>query len=340
MRRLNESEPLCSRGGGGGVAYYESKARVAENFRGSSIVPSYDPRSIEHRSLWKAENRGALVAKFEARDYDLARKSKGTLQGSAFPLTVRSGGRLVSVMQKQKAVFLAFSMVIFAGCLAASIRVAAQEQSNKIIPNTVWVGADGKFESEPDTALVQFNISAQEKKLQDASQKASEQAEQIRQLLRSNGIDPKDAEFSRFTTQLVYDYSNGKQKPIGYRVTADISIKLKDFSKIGPINDGLSSLDVTNTSISYLLENMDAAKIKAVQDALRKTHDEANAVAQAGGRALGELSYASVDTFEQQPVRPMRMKAQMAAPEPPPSAEFGAEKISVTAHVNALYNLK
>ena len=90
---------------------------------------------------------------------------------------------------------------------------------------------------------------------------------------------------------------------------ANISIKLKDFSKIGPIAEGLANLDVTDTSISYLLEDMDAAKIKAVEDALRRAHNEANAVAQSSGRALGELSYASVDTYEQQPVRPMMAKA-------------------------------
>jgi uncharacterized protein YggE len=102
-------------------------------------------------------------------------------------------------------------------------------------------------------------------------------------------------------------------------------------------------MDVTDTSISYLLDNMDAAKIKAVQDALRRAKDEANAVAQSSGRALGELSYASVDTFEQQPVRPMMMKVQAAAgvsSTPPPTAEFSAEKITVTAHVNALFGLK
>ena len=99
---------------------------------------------------------------------------------------------------------------------------------------------------------------------------------------------------------------------------------------------------MTDTSISYLLEDMDAAKIKAVEDALRRAHSEANAVAQSGGRALGELSYASVDTYEQQPVRPMMAKAASMAAEaaPPPTAEFSAEKITVTAHVNALYNLK
>jgi uncharacterized protein YggE len=245
-------------------------------------------------------------------------------------------------MQEQLKTRLVASLMAVAGVLAISAPVTAQEQSGKVIPNAIWVGADGKFESDPDTALVQFGISAQEEKLQDANQKASQAAEQIRQLLRTNGIDPKDAQISRFATQPVYDYKNPKRKLVGYRVDANISIKLKDFSKIGPIAEGLANLDVTDTSISYLLEDMDAAKIKAVEDALRRAHNEANAVAQSSGRALGELSYASVDTYEQQPVRPMMAKATAMSLQaaPPPTAEFSAEKITVTAHVNALYNLK
>ena len=155
-------------------------------------------------------------------------------------------------------------------------------------PNTVWIGADGKFESEPDTALVQFNISAQEEKLQDANQRATQAAEQVRQLLRSNGIDPKDAQVGRFAVQPVYDYKNPKRKLVGYRVDTDISVKVKDFSKVGPIAEGLANMDVTsNQSISYQLDDIDAAKIKAVEDALRRAHDEANAVARSSGRSLG-----------------------------------------------------
>jgi uncharacterized protein YggE len=245
-------------------------------------------------------------------------------------------------MQEQLKTRLVALLMAVAGLLAISAPVTAQVQSGKVIPNAIWVGANGKFESDPDTALVQFGISAQEEKLQDANQKASQAAEQIRQLLRTNGIDPKDAQISRFATQPVYDYKNPKRKLVGYRVDANISIKLKDFSKIGPIAEGLANLDVTDTSISYLLEDMDAAKIKAVEDALRRAHNEANAVAQSSGRALGELSYASVDTYEQQPVRPMMAKATAMSLQaaPPPTAEFSAEKITVTAHVNALYNLK
>jgi uncharacterized protein YggE len=117
---------------------------------------------------------------------------------------------------------------------------------------------------------------------------------------------------------------------------------------VGPITEGLADMeDVTgNQSLSYLLDDMEAAKINAVEDALARARAEANSVARSSGRTLGELSYASVDTYEPSPVRPMvfaqaRVAGAMAVATPaPPTAEFGAQKITVTAHVNALYMLK
>jgi len=221
----------------------------------------------------------------------------------------------------------------------------AQDRSVGPLPNTVWVGADGKFEAEPDTALMQFNISAQEDNLQAANDRATKAAEQVRQLLRSNGLDPKQAQVGAFSVQPVYDYKNPKRKLVGYRVDTSISIKLKDFSKIGPLTKGIADIDVTgNQSLSYILEDMDAAKIKAVEDALHRAHEEAIAVAKTSGRTLGELSYASVDTYEQPRPRPMMVSSRAATMNvestPAPTEDFGAQKITVTAHVNALYNLK
>ncbi len=257
-------------------------------------------------------------------------------------LTLLKTHRVDNIMGKRKSSLI---LSVSVALLAAFIPLAAQERTVTPQPNTVWIGTDGKFESEPDTALVQFNISAQEEKLQDANQRATQAAEQVRQLLRSNGIDPKDAQLGRFAVQPVYDYKNPKRKLVGYRVDTDISVKVKDFSKVGPIAEGLANMDVTsNQSISYQLDDMDAAKIKAVEDALRRARDEANAVARSSGRTLGDLSYASVDTFEPTPIRPMMMAREAApmgvAAAPAPTAEFGAQKITVTAHVNALYMLK
>src|SRR6266567_7972379 len=69
--------------------------------------------------------------------------------------------------------------------------------------NTVYVGADGKYEAAPDTALIQFNLSVQQETAQAAYQHASKEAEQMRQILHANGIDPKAANLGFFSTQPV-----------------------------------------------------------------------------------------------------------------------------------------
>jgi len=231
--------------------------------------------------------------------------------------------------------------------VAMNISVAQEHPSVAAQPNTLYVSADGKFESSPDTALVQFNISAQEETSKAAYDRASRAAEQFRQVLRANGLDPKTAEISFFSIQPVYDWKTARRKLLGYRVNSSVSLKLKDFTKIAPIVQQLSDTDVTeNQSVSYALENMESAKSKAVEDAYRRARMSAESITRASGRTLGDLSYASVDTFEQvrvlaQPMSPqagVMMRAQTEAA--PPTAEFSPQNIVVSAHVNALFTLK
>lgn len=211
------------------------------------------------------------------------------------------------------------------------------------LPNSVYVGADGKFESAPDTAVIQFNISVQEDSAKAAYEQAAKDAEQVREVLRVNGIEPKAATIGFFSVQPMYDWKNTKQKVIGYRVTTDVTLKLKDFSKIGPITQQLADANVSERqTLNYTLENIDEAKNKAVEDAYRRARNSADTVARVSGRSLGELSYASVDTFENQRIPVPRMARAMSAMAnaPPPTEEFTPQNVTVTAHVNALFNLK
>lgn len=224
--------------------------------------------------------------------------------------------------------------------------VYAQE-AQRVMVNTVSVGADGKFEADPDTAVIGFTIGTQEASTQEAYDKASKAAEQVRQAMKANGIDPKTAEFSSYSLQPMYDYRSAKRKIVGYQVQSSVTLRLKekDFAKSGPLLQAFAAIEQTdNQSLSYNLENIDAAKQKAIEDAFNKAKSSAQTVAHAGGRQLGDLAYASVDTFEQRPPVPMYMaKAQtMRAAEaaPAPSEGFTPNKITITAHVNALFNLK
>jgi uncharacterized protein YggE len=222
----------------------------------------------------------------------------------------------------------------------------AQQPSITAQQNTVYVEAEGKYESDPDTALIQFNIAAQEDAAKDAYDKAARAAEQARQALRDNGIEPKAAEIGYYSLQPMYDWKSAKRTVVGYRVTTSVTLKLQDFSKIGPLVQQLAGIEATdNQSINYTLENFESAKQKAIQDAYRKAQASAETVAHAGERALGALLYASVDTQEQvrilaQPMAPMGAMRAMAAGQVAPTAEFSPQKISISANVHALFGLK
>ena len=210
--------------------------------------------------------------------------------------------------------------------------------------NTVYVSAEGKFESAPDTALIQFNIAAQENSPRAAYDRAAQETEQVRQILRSNGVEPKSAEIGFFSLQPMYDWKDPKHRVVGYRVSNNVSLKLKDFAKVGPIVQQLGAEEFNeNVNLGYTLEDIDAAKLRAVEDAFQRARAEAATVAKAGGRALGELSYAAIDTME--PIRILsapapRAMAATAQPMAAPTEEFSAHKITITARVSVVFALK
>jgi len=238
--------------------------------------------------------------------------------------------------------------VTLCAILVLSVLSIAQSPTLNPLPNTIFVGADGKFETAPDIALIQFNISAQADSAKDAYDQAAKQAEATRQVLRANGIDPKSAEVGFFSVNPQYDWKNPKHKVIGYQVSTSVSLKLKDFSKIGPVTQQLADASVVgesqSLSLSYTLDSTEEAKSKAVADAYRRARASAQSLANASGRTLGELSYASVDTFENirvfAPMPRIAMSMKAGAQSPAPTEEFSPHNVTVTAHVNAMFVLK
>jgi uncharacterized protein YggE len=51
---------------------------------------------------------------------------------------------------------------LLALCMLATASFAQEHPALTALPNSVYAGADGKFESAPDTAVLQFNVSVQD----------------------------------------------------------------------------------------------------------------------------------------------------------------------------------
>jgi len=235
--------------------------------------------------------------------------------------------------------------ILFATLLLAGMAAAQTSSAPTVLVNTIYAGADGKFESAPDTAILRLDIAAQQDTSRAAYDKASVAAENVRQVLKANGIDPKAAQVGFYQVQPVYDWKNPKHKVIAFRVVTNVTLKLHDFSKIGPLTDQMADIeDTQNQSLNYILEDIEQAKVKASEDAVKKARNQANAVASASGRTLGELLYAAVDVSQPIVAVPMMMQRSMAvsanAAPAAPTAEFTPQLVTVNAHVNAMFALK
>ena len=238
---------------------------------------------------------------------------------------------------------LGCSLIMLA--LAGSGFAQASSAPTAIQVNTIYSGADGKYEAAPDTAVIRMDIASQQDTSRAAYDHAAIAVDHVRQVLKTNGIDLKAAQFGTYQMQPMYDWKSPKHKVIGYRVASDVTLKLRDFTKIGALTEQLADVeDTQNQSVNYTLEDIEQAKARASEDALKKARNQAGAVATAGGRTLGELLYASVDV-NQTNIVPMvyaQSMARSAAPmaTPPPMADFTPQTVTMNAHVNALFALK
>src|SRR5215470_6808576 len=176
------------------------------------------------------------------------------------------------------------------------VMASAQQGTPVIQPNTIYAGGDGRFEAAPDTAVLRLDIGAQDSTSAGAYTKASAAAERVRQAAKNNGIEPKALQIGFYSVQPMYDWKDPKRKVIAYRVVTSLTLKLRDFTKIGGIIEQTAGIeDTQNQTLSYMLDDVEPAKAKAAEDALKKARSSAAAVATTGGRSLGELLYASVD---------------------------------------------
>ncbi|GAC1648004.1 MAG: hypothetical protein NVS9B15_06620 [Acidobacteriaceae bacterium] len=232
-----------------------------------------------------------------------------------------------------------FAIVALATALAS-----AQQPPAQMIENTVQVHAEGKFEAEPDTALITLTLSDKEATQEAAYQNVSSAAQRLREILRQNNIDPKRARVSSYSINPEFDWKNPKnRRPIAYQVQTSATLKLSDFGVANKLLVALSDLAYAgNQALAYTLEDMDAAKKKAIADAYANAHGYAEALAGASARKLGDLLYASVDTEEirvPMPMRAMAYKAAQAAP-PAPTEDMGQQTTTITAQVNAVFRLQ
>jgi len=160
----------------------------------------------------------------------------------------------------------------------------------------IWVTGEGKVEAAPDIVTVQLGIVAQSKTVADAQSQANAAMAQVMSALKTNGVANEDIQTRYFNIQKVTRWDNDTQQDItiGYSVTNQVTVKIRDVAKAGSVIDAvvqaggdLTRIDSISFSIDDPITFYDQAREKAMADAA----DKANQLARLSGVKLGKLTY-------------------------------------------------
>jgi len=188
---------------------------------------------------------------------------------------------------------LAFSLFFI-----LTVSCKAQSADIKFVADTLVIQADGKFEADPDLATLTFDISSQDKDLKPAYDKASQALQKIIALAEKNGISKADV-YSGVLLVTPYYEGDRKKRVKSFHVTGQIVLKVRDFTKLGPIMDESVTDEITDfRSLTYSLSDEEAAKQHAVAEAMRRAVGRANAALEQKGQKVGVLRFANVDVTQ------------------------------------------
>lgn len=247
-------------------------------------------------------------------------------------------------------------IVALTACLFLS---ACQSAPEVVIPDVIQVqeadSAGGKItltssetvEVVPDMAEITFGIITEHSEAGACQQKNAEQVETLLNYFKENGFEERSIKTSGFSLNPRYDWSGNRRNLIGYEMQTTVVITDVPMDLVGKmLSEGLTKGANEVYSVSYFSSDYDDAYQEALTGAVQLARSNAEALAAASGKTLGDVirieeyqdsqygRYVSADLM-------MSRKAPGEAKEETAVADMAVEpgELQVTADISIVFEM-
>lgn len=164
--------------------------------------------------------------------------------------------------------------------------------------HSITVTGIGKVPTAPDAVQLNFSVNDRVKRAEDAN--AAAKIKKITDALKAAGIDEKN--ISKLDYYINEDYGYTGTKPVGYYVTQNMSLILRDIAKLDAASTAITKNGGSSVnSFIYLVTNsqplLEEGRKKAIEDGKK----QAKNIAESMEIKLGDLSYYGETTPLQNP---------------------------------------
>jgi uncharacterized protein YggE len=217
---------------------------------------------------------------------------------------------------------------------------------------TISVDGSGEAIAVPDIATISFTVTETAKTVSAAQEAATKKVNATVDAIKAAGIAEKDIKTTSYSINPHYDYEYdmprcinesmcppATQKITGYDVSQSTEIKIRDLKKVGDLFTLIGSKDVQNVyGPSFDIENKDALKAQAREEAINKAQAKAEALAKALGVSLVRIVNFSENGGGYYPLYGMGGDMVSAKAVSAPEISTGEQKIS--SNVSIVYEIR
>lgn len=234
-----------------------------------------------------------------------------------------------------------FVTFLFSTLMAVSPLAISGHHDDRL--STIRVTGEGKVSVAPDIAAISVGVVREAKTARAALTANNNAMAKVLDAMKAQGIADKDLQTSGFNISPRYYYppreKNHQQKPpkiVGYTVSNNLSVRIRDLQKVGEVLDQVVTLGVNSGgNIQFMNDNPKEALKQARKAAMADAIDKAKTLAEGAGVDLGSILEISENSRSPRPVPMARgnFAAKAMAAESVPVAS-GENTYHVTVNVN------
>lgn len=188
-------------------------------------------------------------------------------------------------------IFFAYVIVWLGSQIQLNIQKTGRVGTADISP-TITLDGTGKVTGAPTIAQAGLGLETRAVDVLGAQRKNTETMNVFLVKLRELGIAPEDMQTTNYTVQPNYRYdpATDGQAIDGYVAAQQVTVKIRDLTKIGAVLDaaGLAGLNQVS-GLSFTIDDPEVLRAEARTKAIAQVHEQAAQMSRALGVRLGRV---------------------------------------------------
>ena len=231
--------------------------------------------------------------------------------------------------------------ILAAPMLTGTTRPALAADPTTNSEHVITVSGTGKVTIKPDVADVNLGVTVQRDTAKAARDQAAQTMNSIIAALKNLGIADEDIKTSSLNVGPVYDYNSSPSRITGYQLTNEVSVHVRDISKVADvIDDSVAAGATTVDGVSFDVTDRATVENQARDAAVKDARSHADAFASAAGVTItGVQSISETTVSYPYPIYAAAdgaVKGAPAAPSVPTPINPGTQDITIMVTVSYL----